>query len=336
MSKQSTGEFLAILRKANGFTQQEVAEKLNISNRTLSSWETDRTTPDIYMLPAIADLYGVTVDELLRGERGESEKQAEISQSALHSARKLQFAKLSLRSIFLTSFACFGAVLFVLAACLNLYTASPVWLVALIAVLGGGGIIVCTVLQIYFYYKAKYAGGIVFNDDLTEDKKGYALALKRKFQLYFWISAIPLLLFAFVLSAIHCAVIPENSYTVYEYVKGNYGYYEKVTITVNTNLKTRYLVFMFICLAAGLAMLITYFICRNNGLKNIMNETQLQAHKYNKKLAWILFGSSALPVLVTFILYLWELSLYDDYLALFYLCFIIALVVSIVVCGIIY
>ena len=63
------GEFLALLRKTNGFTQQDVADKLNISNRTLSSWETDRTTPDILLLPSIADLYGVTVDELLRCER---------------------------------------------------------------------------------------------------------------------------------------------------------------------------------------------------------------------------------------------------------------------------
>ena len=70
MSKQTTGEFMATLRKANGYTQADVAEKLNISNRTLSSWETDRTLPDVLMLPAIADLYGVTVDELLHRHYG--------------------------------------------------------------------------------------------------------------------------------------------------------------------------------------------------------------------------------------------------------------------------
>ncbi|MDE6001629.1 MAG: helix-turn-helix domain-containing protein, partial [Clostridia bacterium] len=234
MSKQSTGEFLAILRKANGFTQQEVAEKLNISNRTLSSWETDRTTPDVYMLPAIADLYGVTVDELLRGERRESEKQTEISQSALHSARKMQFAKLSLRTIFLTSFASFGAVLFILAACLNLYTSSPVWLDALIAVLGGGGVIVCTILQIYFYFKAKYAGGIVLNEDLTDDKKSYVLAMKRKTQIYFLISTIPFLLFTVILGGVYCIEQPQNCYVTFEYVKGYLSNYEKVEITVYT------------------------------------------------------------------------------------------------------
>ena len=69
MSKQTIGEFLSALRKANGYTQEEIAEKLGVSNRTLSSWETDRTAPEVTLLPVIADIYGVTVDEILRGER---------------------------------------------------------------------------------------------------------------------------------------------------------------------------------------------------------------------------------------------------------------------------
>ena len=64
--KQTTGQFLETLRKASGFTQLDVAEKLGVSNRTVSSWETDRTAPDLLILPAIADLYKVTVDEILR------------------------------------------------------------------------------------------------------------------------------------------------------------------------------------------------------------------------------------------------------------------------------
>ncbi|MDE7265288.1 MAG: helix-turn-helix domain-containing protein, partial [Clostridia bacterium] len=208
MAKQTVGEFLAILRKAKGLTQQEVAEKLNISNRTLSSWETDRTVPDIIMLPAIADLYGVTVDELLRGERGEKENQAEFSQEALRSARKHHFAKFSLKNIILISFSCLSAVLFITAACMNLFTSSPNWLDAVIASLGGGGIIACTILQIYFYFKAKYSGGIILSEDLTDDKKSYILALKRKFKLYFLISAIPLLLSAIVIGGLFLSRIP--------------------------------------------------------------------------------------------------------------------------------
>lgn len=63
------GAFLAALRKANGYTQQEVADKLNVSNKTVSKWECDDGCPEIMMLPAIAELYSVTVDEILKGER---------------------------------------------------------------------------------------------------------------------------------------------------------------------------------------------------------------------------------------------------------------------------
>ena len=69
MEKKTIGSFLSALRKANGMTQQEVADKLNVSNKTVSKWERDEGCPEIMMLPAIAELYSVTVDEILRGER---------------------------------------------------------------------------------------------------------------------------------------------------------------------------------------------------------------------------------------------------------------------------
>lgn len=69
MEKKTIGTFLSALRKANGMTQQEVADILNVSNKTVSKWERDEGCPEIMMLPAIAELYDVTVDEILRGER---------------------------------------------------------------------------------------------------------------------------------------------------------------------------------------------------------------------------------------------------------------------------
>lgn len=69
MDRKTIGAFLSALRKANGMTQQEVADKLNVSNKTVSKWERDEGYPEIMMLPAIAELYSVTVDEILRGER---------------------------------------------------------------------------------------------------------------------------------------------------------------------------------------------------------------------------------------------------------------------------
>ncbi len=67
--RPNIGEFLSALRRSKGLTQQEVADRLGVSNKTVSSWETGASYPDISMLSSIAELYGVTCDEILRGER---------------------------------------------------------------------------------------------------------------------------------------------------------------------------------------------------------------------------------------------------------------------------
>ncbi|MBE6655227.1 MAG: helix-turn-helix transcriptional regulator [Ruminococcaceae bacterium] len=69
MERKSIGSFIAVLRKANGLTQRELADKLSISDKAVSRWERDETAPDLSLIPAIAEIFGVTSDELLRGER---------------------------------------------------------------------------------------------------------------------------------------------------------------------------------------------------------------------------------------------------------------------------
>lgn len=69
MEKKTIGKFISVLRKANGLTQKELAEKLYVSDKTVSRWECDECTPELSLIPVIAELFGVTADELLRGER---------------------------------------------------------------------------------------------------------------------------------------------------------------------------------------------------------------------------------------------------------------------------
>jgi transcriptional regulator with XRE-family HTH domain len=69
VEKKSIGRFLAALRKANGMTQKALAEKLNVSDKSVSRWEQDECAPDLSLIPVIAEIYGVTSDEILRGER---------------------------------------------------------------------------------------------------------------------------------------------------------------------------------------------------------------------------------------------------------------------------
>lgn len=82
MEKKTIGGFISALRKANGMTQKELAEQLNISDKTVSRWERDDGAPDLSIIPAIAEIFGVTCDELLRGERKSPMERAEISGDA--------------------------------------------------------------------------------------------------------------------------------------------------------------------------------------------------------------------------------------------------------------
>lgn len=69
MENKSLGTFIAFLRKEKRLTQKQLAELLNVSDKTVSHWECDETSPDISLLPLLAQTLGVTVDELLKGEK---------------------------------------------------------------------------------------------------------------------------------------------------------------------------------------------------------------------------------------------------------------------------
>lgn len=69
MEKKTIGGFIAALRRANGMTQKELAERLNVSDKTVSRWECNDGAPDLSVIPVIAEIFDVTCDELLRGER---------------------------------------------------------------------------------------------------------------------------------------------------------------------------------------------------------------------------------------------------------------------------
>ena len=68
MNVEKTGAYLASLRKGRDMTQQQVADILGVSNKTVSKWESGAGLPDIGALPALAALYGVTADDILAGE----------------------------------------------------------------------------------------------------------------------------------------------------------------------------------------------------------------------------------------------------------------------------
>lgn len=283
--KQSMGEFLATLRRANGYTQQEVAEKLGVSNRTLSSWETDRTAPDLLVLPAIADLYGVTVDEILRGERrAAEEKQNAISDGAKRNLKKRRFAKYGTRRLFCLGFALLGSLIFLAACAVLLYSSAPLWLSVLLMVIGAGGALACVILTACFAYSAIKAEGLVLKEDYTDEKKSYAFCVRRSVaNSLFWLS-LPHILGAIV-------------FLIVFFGAGYYDYsVELIGVTVHLDYTTPTAVLVSLNIAFALAFFVSGLILNLTGVFGLGTDVQKAAVKSNGKLLGKIAGFSAIPV----------------------------------------
>ena len=63
------GKKLKDARMKSGFTQENVAEKINVSRQTISNWENEKSYPDIISVIALSDLYSTSLDDLLKGDR---------------------------------------------------------------------------------------------------------------------------------------------------------------------------------------------------------------------------------------------------------------------------
>ena len=63
--KHSIGKTIAALRKEKGWTQVELAEKLQVSDKAVSKWEKDDAFPSVEFFPALAELFGVSIDYLM-------------------------------------------------------------------------------------------------------------------------------------------------------------------------------------------------------------------------------------------------------------------------------
>lgn len=69
MDPMKTGAFISLLRKEKGFTQKELADRLNVSDKAISRWETGKGFPDTALLKPLSEALGISVGELLEGER---------------------------------------------------------------------------------------------------------------------------------------------------------------------------------------------------------------------------------------------------------------------------
>lgn len=104
MDPKATGKIINEKRREKGLTQIQLAEILNVSNRTVSKWENGDGFPDVTLLPAIAQALGITIDELLTGNAPASVNNEQKDSSKILHQNKLIYTA----SIF---FGLFSAIL---------------------------------------------------------------------------------------------------------------------------------------------------------------------------------------------------------------------------------
>ncbi len=89
MNQEKIGKFIASIRKERKLTQEELAEKLNVNSRTISRWETGYSIPDISMFTLLSKALGVSINDLMSGERvQESEYQEKFEENVVNVVSK--------------------------------------------------------------------------------------------------------------------------------------------------------------------------------------------------------------------------------------------------------
>ncbi|MCQ2555618.1 MAG: helix-turn-helix domain-containing protein [Clostridia bacterium] len=66
MKKKTLGMMISSLRKENGMTQQDLADRMGVTDKAVSKWERDLSCPDVNSLPKLAEIFEVSVDELMQ------------------------------------------------------------------------------------------------------------------------------------------------------------------------------------------------------------------------------------------------------------------------------
>ena len=121
MEQEMIGKFISACRKEKGLTQMQLAEKLNITNRAVSKWETGKSMPDVSLMLDLCDILGINVNELLSGERitmEDYQKRAEENLMELQAKKeKVQGELESIMKILIVTFSSF----FVLNMVLNYF-----------------------------------------------------------------------------------------------------------------------------------------------------------------------------------------------------------------------
>ena len=155
MDQQRIGGFLKELRKEKNLTQEQLAEMLGVSGRTVSRWETGFNMPDISLLVELADFYDVSVPEIINGERKSETMNEDVKEMALSLSDYAEEInkKIKTRLFWLTIAAIVGMIVFITIEAMGLDTPDSLY-----ESIAGGGLGLCCGMLIVI---AMYLSGIL-------------------------------------------------------------------------------------------------------------------------------------------------------------------------------
>lgn len=134
MNQIKIGEFIQDRRKTQGLKQRELAEKLDISDKTVSKWETGNGMPDVSLMIPLCEILDINVNELLSGEKLNSENFKEMAnKNIMDILKEKKEAKRKIAIEILVCFAMFVAVISMI--CIAAYVPMPTWVSILLIAL---------------------------------------------------------------------------------------------------------------------------------------------------------------------------------------------------------
>lgn len=162
MDNVKIGKFIKFLRREKGLTQTELADKLMLSDKTVSKWETGNGLPDVSIMIPLCEILGVTVNELLSGERLDEENyknKAEENIINIMKDKKTERKKFILINVLAITFCMLFVGVFALAGLLNVEDWVRILLIVVgLVVLMSGIFMFCELDRQIGYFECKNCG----------------------------------------------------------------------------------------------------------------------------------------------------------------------------------
>lgn len=156
MNQEKSGKFIAQCRREKGLTQAGLAELFHITDRAVSKWETGKSMPDISIMPALCSVLGITVNELLSGERLDMDEYNKKAEENLIEFRKFEEKETKKKLMLEVVFGVIGTAVLLLVIFVSIIAEMKPAMKITVVLTGGFIFAVCLFFALYLERDAGY------------------------------------------------------------------------------------------------------------------------------------------------------------------------------------